>query len=538
MVHVITGACCSDARCVTACPLDVIHPRPDEPEFATAEMLHIDPKTCIDCGACADACPVDAIVPIDKLLPSQQHFVEVNADYFVDRPVAPFSIGPTRAIPVLPPELGGVRVAIVGSGPAGMYAAEELLRHNDIDVDVFERLLTPWGLVRSGVAPDHPETKAVAATFETIAREKNLRLRLGVEIGTDVSIDNLRKHYHAVIVATGAPIGRALDIPGTTLPGSLSAHEFAGWYNGHPDAADKQFDLSSARAIVVGNGNVALDIVRILLADPADLADTDIAPHALEALRRSRVEEVQILGRRGPRDAAFSESELTALATIPGLGIDVEPHPELEDMRELHPSEGALRRKLRFLRTRSVDGSRGDKRIVFRFDTRVTAIHDAAPALSVQISTGTTTEMVPAALVIHAIGHDSQPIPGIPTHPSIARTPNAKGRITDDVDGTPITGLYTVGWHKRGATGVIGTNRNCSQETVGALLADLADGRLTQPTSAVATLDSMLAARGIETTDLRGWHRIDTEERRRGQAASRPRSKIVRYSELSNTAHP
>ncbi|MGV8873855.1 MAG: FAD-dependent oxidoreductase [Rhodococcus sp. (in: high G+C Gram-positive bacteria)] len=538
MVHVITGVCCSDARCVTACPLDVIHPRPDEPEFATAEMLHIDPKTCIDCGACADACPVDAIVPIDKLLPTQRHFAEVNADYFVDRTVIPFSIGPTRAIPVLPPELGGMRVAIVGSGPAGMYAAEELLRHSDIDVDVFERLLTPWGLVRSGVAPDHPETKAVAATFETIAREKNLRLRLGVEIGTDVSVDDLREHYHAVIVAAGAPIGRTLDIPGTNLASSVSAHEFAGWYNGHPDAADKQFDLSGTRAIVVGNGNVALDMARILLTDPARLAETDIAPHALEALRRSRVEEVQILGRRGPRDAAFSESELTALATIPGLAIEVDSDTGLDDVRELATDDGTLRRKLRFLRAHSDTGGRGDKRIVFRFDTTVTEIDDAAPALSVHITTATTTEIVTAALVIHAIGHDSHSMTGIPLDPATTRTPNVNGRITDHVDGTPITGLYTVGWHKRGATGVIGTNRYCSQETVEALLADFADGHLPSPKHAVAELDSMLAARGIRPTDLRGWHRIDTEEQRRGQAASRPRSKIVRRSELTTTAHP
>ncbi|OZC41655.1 hypothetical protein CH286_27215 [Rhodococcus sp. WWJCD1] len=538
MVHVVTGACCNDARCVTACPLDVIHPRPDEPEFATAEMLHIDPTTCIDCGACADACPVDAIVPIDKLVPTQLHFAQVNADYFAGRPVTPFSIGPTRAIPVLPPALGRLRVAIIGSGPAGMYAAEELLRHSDIDVDVFERLLTPWGLVRSGVAPDHPETKAVAATFETIARERNLRLRLGVDIGTDITVEDLRERYHAVIVAAGAPTGRTLDIPGATRPGSVSAHEFAGWYNGHPDAADTTFDLSGTRAIVVGNGNVALDTARILLTDPALLAGTDIATHALTALQHSRIEEVWILGRRGPRHCACTESELTALATLPGLAIEVDPHTDLDPPRELDTDNAALPRKLSFFRTHTGTGSEGRKRIVFRFDTCVTSIDNDAPTLSVQISTPTTTEKVSAAVVIHAIGHDSHAIPGIPVLPGTTRTPHTNGRITDDADGTPITGLYTVGWHKRGATGVIGTNRYCSQDTVAALLADFADGHLQQPKHSAAALDSMLTARGIRPTDLRGWHRIDTEERRRGQATARPRSKIVRRSELATTAHP
>ena len=422
MVHVITGTCCNDARCVHACPLDVIHPRPDEPEFATAEMLHIDPATCIDCGACADACPVDAIIPITKLEPAQKHYVQVNAEYFTDRPVAPESIGPTRAIPVLPEERGRLRVAIIGSGPSGMYAAEELLRHRDVEVDVYERLLTPWGLVRFGVAPDHPDTKAVSVAFEALAREPNLRLRLGVTVGRDVNVEELQNHYHAVIVATGAKTARILDVPGSHLAGSVSATDFASWYNGHPDSAAQLFDLSERRAVVVGNGNVALDIARVLLTDPDTLSATDIAPHALAALTDSEITEVVVLGRRSPREAAFTESELTALADLDDVDITVDAQTAASGVLDPHADDDPIvRRKLEFLRTHASAAGARSKSVHFIFNTAITEVCGRRHVYSVRTNSAGHNAVLPTGLVVQAIGHDSAAVPGVP-YDAVARS--------------------------------------------------------------------------------------------------------------------
>ncbi|MEV6279482.1 FAD-dependent oxidoreductase [Nocardia sp. NPDC051832] len=528
MPHVITGSCCGDARCVAACPLDCIHPRPDEPGFATAEMLHVDPATCIDCGACADACPVDAIAPLSKLPVAQHHYKAVNADYFAGRPASGQSIGPVRAIPVLPGR-GRLRVAVVGSGPAGMYAAEELLRHRRAEVDVYERLLTPWGLVRSGVAPDHPETKAVARTFELLAREDNLRLRLGVEIGRDLAIEELRRHYHAVIVATGAAHGRTLAVPGADLAGSLSATDLAQWYNGHPDFAGRAVDLSGDSAVVIGNGNVALDIARLLITDPTRLNRTDIADHALKALAHSRFQDVLILGRRGPRFAACTEPELAALARMGEGSVEADSRSLVAgdlDWTECDPPH--VRRKLALLRSPREAAAVGGKRVRFGFHSTVVAIlgdeRVRAVEIEVRTSSGSEHRTVPADLVVHAIGHDSRQLPGVPFDPVLGRTPHRNGRVLQFPGGPAIPGLYTVGWHKRGASGVIGTNRFCSQETVAALLDDFAADLLTPP---AGTVDALLAKRGVRPLDRRNWHRLDREEQRRGRVADRPRIKLV-----------
>ncbi|MEV0247572.1 FAD-dependent oxidoreductase [Nocardia sp. NPDC050712] len=524
MAHIITGSCCSDARCVAACPLDCIHPRPDEPGFATAEMLHIDPATCIDCGACADACPVDAIVPLSKLPLAEQHYATINSDHFAGRPAAVQSIAPIRAIPVLPGR-GRLRVAVVGSGPAGMYAAEELLRHRRAEVDVYERLLTPWGLIRSGVAPDHPETKAVAATFESLAREDNLRLRLGVDIGRDLTIEEMREHYHAVIVATGAADGRKLAIPGTDLAGSVSAADLARWYNGHPDNAGRVADLSGGNAVVIGNGNVALDVARLLVTAPERLNRTDIADHALEALTRNRFHDVLILGRRSPRFAAFTEPELATMARTLDIEVDSLAVGDLE-WTEFDPPH--VRRKLALLRRSRETGTVSGERIRFGFHTSVVAIlgdeRVRAVDIAVRTDNGTERRTLAADLVVHAIGHDSRALPGVPFDPNTGRTPHLSGRILQYSGGPAIPGLYTVGWHKRGASGVIGTNRFCSQETVAALLDDFAAGVLAPPNG---TVDALLAERGVRALDRRDWHRLDREERRRGRAADRPRIKII-----------
>jgi ferredoxin/flavodoxin---NADP+ reductase len=310
MPYVILQHCRNDAACVSECPVDCIHPRPDEPSCATAEMLYIDPEMCINCGSCQVVCPVDAIRPDLDLRSDQLVFSELNAAFYQHEPqhatAAPTA--PRRA------EVTGtvreLKVAVVGSGPAGCYAAEELLSRRDVSVrvDMFERLTTPWGLVRFGVAPDHLATKNVTVGFERMTRDSRLRLWLNVEVGRDVSAEQLAERYHAVIYAVGAMDARAMGIPGEDLPGSHSATEFVGWYNGHPDYAHRDFDLSAERAVVIGNGNVAIDIARLLLSTPGRLSGTDMAQHALERFSTSRIREVVVVGRRGPAEAAFTNA--------------------------------------------------------------------------------------------------------------------------------------------------------------------------------------------------------------------------------------
>src|ERR1700748_223730 len=320
MPHVITQSCCNDGSCVFACPVNCIHPTPDEPGFATSEMLYIDPVACVDCGACVSACPVGAIAPDTRLEPKQLPFVEINASFYPDRP-DDVKLPPTSKLaPVIPaaqvrPRHQPLTVAIVGSGPAAMYAADELLTQHGVRVNVFEKLPTPYGLVRAGVAPDHQTTKRVTALFDRIARRREFRFFLNVEVGTHLSHDDLLAHHHAVIYAVGAPNDRRLDIDGMGMPGTGTATELVAWINGHPDFTELPVDLSHERVVVVGNGNVALDVARVLTTDPDQLARTDISDHALRALRASRVREVVIAARRGPEHSAFILPELIGLTT-------------------------------------------------------------------------------------------------------------------------------------------------------------------------------------------------------------------------------
>src|ERR1700677_3850508 len=294
MPHVITQSCCSDGSCVYACPVNCIHPSPDEPGFATAEMLYIDPVACVDCGACVSACPVGAIAPDTKLEPRQLPFVALNASFYPDLP-ADVKLPPTSKLaPVIPATevrrgAQPLTVAIVGSGPAAMYAADELLTQKGVRVNVFERLPTPYGLVRAGVAPDHQSTKRVTRLFDKIADRRGFRFYLNVEIGTHLSHAELLAHHHAVLYAVGAPTDRRLDIDGMGLPGTGTATEMVAWINGHPEFSDLAVDLSHERVVIVGNGNVSFDVARILTADPDDLARTDISDPALVTLRDSAV---------------------------------------------------------------------------------------------------------------------------------------------------------------------------------------------------------------------------------------------------------
>ena len=332
MPHVITQSCCSDGSCVYACPVNCIHPSPDEPGFATAEMLYIDPVACVDCGACVSACPVGAIAPDTRLEPKQLPFVALNAAFYPDRPadeklpptskLAPVSTRRrSRRAPAAP-----LTVAIVGSGPAAMYAADELLTQRGVRVNVFERLPTPYGLVRAGVAPDHQSTKRVTRLFDKITRRRGFRFYLNVEVGSDLSHAELLAHHHAVIYAVGAPNDRRLDIDGMGLAGTGTATEMVAWINGHPEYTDMPVDLGHERVVIVGNGNVAFDVARILTTDPDALARTDISDHALAALRDSKVTEVVIAARRGPAQSAFTLPELIGLTSTCEVVLDAADH--------------------------------------------------------------------------------------------------------------------------------------------------------------------------------------------------------------------
>ncbi|MEH3139826.1 MAG: FAD-dependent oxidoreductase [Mycobacterium kyogaense] len=540
MPHVITQNCCNDAGCVEACPVDCIHPRPDEPGFATAEMLFIDPKACIDCGACVPMCPVEAIEPADFLAPAKKRYEKINAFYAAQHPepaarptVSKVSVGG-------PPVTGAVRVAVVGAGPAGLFAAEHLLAELgiDVEVDVYDRLPTPYGLIRAGVAPDHVATKGASNPFRWTETRTGFRYRLGVEVGADLSHDELRSHYHAVIYATGATNDRSLGIPGEDLPGSHGATEFVAWYNGHPDHADRTYDFSTDRAVVIGNGNVALDVARILLADVDALAATDIADHALEALRSSAIREVVVLGRRGPAEAAYTSPELLGLSEVEGVDLVVDPVDLGDDhdaplklhlARELAERQaGGNSRQIRLRYLRSPVEILGSDRVsgvrVVRNELR-----PGPDGRAVAYPTD-DHEVVEAGLVLRAVGHHGNALDGVSFDAARGVITNEDGRVVD-ADGTTLPGVYTTGWVKRGASGVIGTNKKCAADTVARLLDDARAGRLPEPDSDRRAIDALIDRRRPDWVDLQGWQRIDRHERTAGQEQGRVRAKVTDVDE-------
>ena len=473
MPHVVTQSCVGDGSCVYACPVNCIQPSPDDPAFELAEMLHVDPRSCMDCGACISACPVDAIKPHTQLTEAERVFTGINAEYYAvprERPI----MAPLRRRLIVKDRGEPLRVAIVGSGPAAMYAAEELLTVPGALVDVYERLDRPFGLVRSGVAPDHRRTRRVSRQMERIRDHDRLTLHLGVEVGRDVTHDGLLQDHHAVIYAVGAASDRRLEIPGAELPGVLSATQLVGWYNGHPDHEEDAPDLSHRRAIVIGNGNVALDVARVLTQDPDALGDTEIAPYALQALRESRVEEVVVLARRGVEAAAFTLPELVGRRATPGVALDV-PAAELASVAPGH-AKGDLLRSL-------PAPAPGDRRIALRFLRNPTAVvgEGTVEALEVErtaigpdgalVGTG-ETERLDAGLIVTSIGYRGLPVGDLPYDAARGVVPNAAGRVVDPATAEPHAGTYVAGWIKRGPSGFIGTNKGCSQDTVAALIDD------------------------------------------------------------------
>jgi ferredoxin/flavodoxin---NADP+ reductase len=452
------------------------------------------------------------------------------------------------------------RVAIVGAGPAGAFAAACLLRsRGDAAIDLFERLPTPWGLLRGGVAPDHQEIKRLEDTFDRQTLRRGCRFLGNVEVGVDVSHAELMRHYTAVIYATGAQTDKSLGIPGEDLSGSWAATEFVAWYNGHPDYRELEFDLSAERAVIVGNGNVAADLARILTLSGSELERTDIADHALEALQRSRIKEVLVMGRRGPAQAAFTSAELRELGQLEGVDIRVDPHDlDLDpvSLRWLTEEAGFTARKnVEFLREFSARPERTDarRRIQLRFlrspveirgRERVEAIDlrrnelvlAGDGSLRAQPVDDDVVETIECGIVLRSVGYRAVRLPDVPFDERYFVLPNTRGRVLAH-DGEPMPGVYAVGWIKRGPTGILGTNKRDAEETVRGLVEDLQAGALRQPTDAGhEEIDALLAERQPNLVTVEGWRAIDAHELERGRRGHRPRVKLASHEDLLGTA--
>jgi ferredoxin/flavodoxin---NADP+ reductase len=441
-----------------------------------------------------------------------------------------------------------LRVAIVGSGPAGFYAAGHLLKDKErvTQVDMFDRLPTPWGLVRGGVAPDHPNIKAVSRVYEKTAAHPEFRFYGNVEYGADVLHDDLTERFHAVVYAVGAQTDRRMGIPGEDLPGSWAATEFVAWYNGHPDYRELEFDLSAETAIVVGNGNVATDVARMLALTREELACTDVADHSIDVLADSGVKEIVVLGRRGPAQAAFTNPELLELGEMTDADVYVDPKDaELDPLsREWLAGEDAgktARKNVEIVSDyarRKPTGKR--KRIVLRFLVSPVEIHGEERVEAVTVRRNRLepdesgvlrprpteeTETISAGLVFRSIGYRGLPLPSLPFDDARGTVPHEAGRVRD--------GEYVVGWIKRGPTGIIGTNKRDAQETVNTLLADLEAGRLLDPLRPEREeLEGLLDERRPDHVTYEGWEAIDHAERSAGEPHGRPRVKLCTFEEL------
>ncbi len=450
-----------------------------------------------------------------------------------------------------------LRVAIMGSGPAAFYAAEHLLKREGLvaEIDMFDRLPTPYGLVRGGVAPDHQKIKSVAATFDKVAADPRFRFYGYVEFGKDITLADLREYYHQIVYATGAQTDRRMGIPGEDLQGSHPATDFVAWYNGHPDYQDCQFDLQHERVAVVGVGNVAVDVARILCRTPEELATTDISDQALEALRHGRVKEVYMLGRRGPAQAAFTNPEIKELGELPGADISVLP-----EEAELDPlSRAALEKSQDRTTLKKVEILQGyalrkpsgkPRKLILRFLVSPVALIGneaghvvamrlaknelhATPAGTLQPRATDKSEELPVGLVFRSVGYKGVPLPGVPFNESWGVVLNEKGRVLDPDTRRPVVGEYAAGWIKRGPTGVIGTNKPDAAETVTCMLEDLAQGVVLTPSHPEAAApEALIRQRQPNYLSYADWLRLNEREVARGRAAGRPRVKFTRVEEM------
>ena len=546
MAHVIAAPCVADYSCVEVCPVNCIGPSPNDTRLDGVEQLYIDPSRCIDCSACVDACPVSAIYKDTDIPEKWQHYRDLNREYFLFNPAAlERALGDGVSSVSRDSVDRPLRVAIVGSGPAGMYAVGSLLEESglNVEIDLYDRLPTPGGLVRAGVAPDHLQKKLITdRLFSHYLRWPQVRFIGNVEVGRHIYHADLSDWYDSVVYAVGATNDKRIGIPGEELVGSWSAHEFVSWYNGHPDFAHLKFDFSCERAIVVGNGNVSLDVARMLTMPLSCLEKTDIADYALEALQDRNIREVVILGRRGLAEASFSNAELEELGSIEGVEIVVDHGCQDES---LVPMDSQLswvtRRKfetLAYLSSRREEKAK--KRIVFQFraspleiqgSTKVEQILLARNALKSDAEGKTnifdTKERIrlDAGLVLLAIGYGGVPLQGLPFNYNDATIDNILGRVVSS--GVVACGAYVVGWIKRGPRGVIGSNKQCARETVQNLCKDFIEGLL-EPAS--LSREQVLAAVRQRQPKLileQGWRRIDRFERHIGRRQGRPRVKVT-----------
>ena len=439
-------------------------------------------------------------------------------------------------------------VAVVGSGPAGVYAAEALTRYaGDVRVDVLDGLPTPFGLVRYGVAPDHPVTQSIAGTLAAVLEQPQVRFLGNVRVGTDLTVAELRDHYDAVLVATGAAVDRRLSIPGEELTGSVSATSFVAWYAGSPDTPPDAFRLDARQAIVVGAGNVAGDVARMLARTPAELAATDVPDHVLAAFAESQVEQVHLVARRGPAQARFTTRELRELGELADADVVVDPADlEPDDVSEADlQSSAAARRNLDVLRRWAGQAPAGrPRRVHLHFFSRPVALTGDDRVAGVRIErtrfapdgtlAGTGEEQeLPAQLVVRAVGYRSLPVPGLPFDDAAGVVPHDAGRVHRD--GVPEVGTYVAGWAKRGPTGVIGTNKHDARETVRTLLADV-PSLTPAPVRDPDALPQLLADRGVRVVTWDGWLAIARAEARRGEAQGRARTKISDRAEMLRLA--
>jgi ferredoxin/flavodoxin---NADP+ reductase len=431
-----------------------------------------------------------------------------------------------------------MRVAVVGSGPAGFYAAGALLSADpSAEVDMFDRLPTPWGLVRLGVAPDHPKLKTVSRAFERIAEQPGFRFLGNVEFGRDIHHADLVRLYDALIYAVGAQTDRRLGIPGEDLRGSWAATEFVAWYNGHPDYQQLDFDLSVERAVVIGNGNVALDVARMLALTHEELAPTDATDASIAAIASSPIREIVVVGRRGPAQAAFTTPELHEMGELAGADVVVDP-AELEGARPMGTNAERNVAVLQEFAAREPEGK--PRRVVFRFfrspvailgEERVEGIELVRNELDADERAMPTPEheSLPCGLVFRSVGYRGVELPGVPFDPATGTIPNEGGRVEP--------GVYCAGWIKRGPTGVIGTNKKDATETVELLLEDAAAGRLDpKPHATAVAVDALLDERGVRVVEYAGWMAIDEMERAAGEKVGRPRVKLCSWDELLATA--
>ncbi|ABD08110.1 FAD-dependent pyridine nucleotide-disulphide oxidoreductase [Rhodopseudomonas palustris HaA2] len=430
-----------------------------------------------------------------------------------------------------PAPAAAFRIAVVGSGPSGFYATEALFRSGTpVAVDMFEQLPVPYGLVRFGVAPDHPKLKQVTVAFDRIATMPGFRFVGGVTVGRDVTIDELRASYDAVILATGADVSRALGIPGETLAGCHHAGDFVAWYNGHPDYRDCSFDLAHDAVTIVGHGNVALDVARILARTVDELRLTDIASHALEVLAESRVREIHLVGRSGPRQAKFGAKELRDFLALAQCDAVVDPRDVAAASVGETSNDPEMSEKLELLGAVSQRPVGKQRRCVFRFGLSPVAINGRGRVEEIAFADPSRSiEAIPCGVVFSSIGRRTAPLPGVPFDAQRGVHANVDGRVVDTHGVVP--GLYVCGWSKRGPSGTIGTNRACGMATAEAVLTDLparAGSRLRDPDILLA----QLRGRVSRIVSFDDWSAIDAAEKSRGVAQGRPREKFVSVPEM------